>query len=444
MKRRWIFWILVIAFAYVVISQFSAIKKLVQTLMAGQWQWVAIAALLQVIYFITYTVLYQSAFLTVGVKSRLNELLPVTFASIFLNVAAPSGGASSAALFADDAARRGESAARTAVGYLLVMVADFCAFLVVLVGGMTRMPADQEAVRREFSKEPHKGVNPDEVVAIGAAIQAGVLGGEVKDILLLDVTPLTLSVETYGNVATPIIERNTTIPTRTSQIFSTASDSQTTVEVHVLQGERPMARDNKSLGKFTLDGIPAAPRGIPQIEVPFDIDANGILKVTAQDKATGRSQHITITASSGLSEAEIERMRKEAEEHAEEDRKHKELVEARNRGDSLVYTAERTLKDLGDKVPGDLRRQTEDAIKKVREVLDKEDVEALNKATDALGEVIQKVGAAAYQQGQPAGGPGTPPPGDTPQGGDSGSGGGPSGGSGSSGDDVVEGEFKSV
>jgi molecular chaperone DnaK len=215
---------------------------------------------------------------------------------------------------------------------------------IVLVGGMTRMPAVQEAVRREFGKEPHKGVNPDEVVAIGAAIQAGVLGGEVKDILLLDVTPLTLSVETLGGVATPIIERNTTIPTRKSQIFSTAADSQTSVEIHVLQGERPMASDNKSLGKFNLDGIPPSPRGVPQIEVTFDIDANGILKVTAQDKATSRSQHITITASSGLSESEVEKMRRDAEANAEADLKRKELIEVRNHADNMVYTAEKTSK----------------------------------------------------------------------------------------------------
>jgi molecular chaperone DnaK len=228
---------------------------------------------------------------------------------------------------------------------------------VVMVGGMTRMPAVQEIVRREFSKEPHKGVNPDEVVAIGAAIQAGVLGGEVKDILLLDVTPLTLSIETLGGIATPLIKRNTTIPTRESQVFSTASDSQTQVEIHVLQGERPMAADNKSLGQFNLDGIPPAPRGIPQIEVTFDIDANGILQVTAKDKATGRSQNITITASSGLSEAEVEKMRREAEANAEEDRKKKELIEARNNADNLAYTAEKTLRDLGDKVPADVKTQ---------------------------------------------------------------------------------------
>lgn len=251
-----------------------------------------------------------------------------------------------------------------------------------------------------FDKEPHKGVNPDEVVAVGAAIQAGVLGGEVKDILLLDVTPLSLSIETLGGVATPLIKRNTTIPTRESQVFSTASDSQTQVEIHVLQGERPMAANNKSLGKFNLDGIPAAPRGVPQIEVTFDINANGILEVTAQDKATGRSQNITITASSGLSEAEVEKMRQEAEQHAEEDRKHRELVEAKNRADNMVYSAEKTIKDLGDKVPDDLKQKVEDAAGKVREVKDGEDLVSINKATDELTEALQQLGGAAYQQQQ--------------------------------------------
>jgi len=223
---------------------------------------------------------------------------------------------------------------------------------VILVGGMTRMPAVQEVVRRIFGKEPHKGVNPDEVVGIGAAIQAGVLAGEVKDVLLLDVTPLTLSIETLGGVATPLIERNTTIPTRKSQIFSTAADMQTQVEIHVVQGERPMAADNKSLGRFILDGIPPAPRGVPQIEVTFDIDADGILNVSAQDKATGREQHITITASSGLSKEEVERMVREAEKFAAEDRKRKEEVELRNNADALIYSTEKLLREQGDKMPG--------------------------------------------------------------------------------------------
>jgi molecular chaperone DnaK len=221
---------------------------------------------------------------------------------------------------------------------------------VILVGGMTRMPAVQEAVRKFFGKDPHKGVNPDEVVGIGAAIQAGVLGGDVKDVLLLDVTPLTLSIETLGAVATALIERNTTIPTRKSQVFSTAADNQNEVEINILQGERPMAADNKSLGKFTLDGIPPAPRGIPQIEVTFDIDADGILKVSAQDKATERSQHITITASSGLEEEEVERMRRDAETHAAQDRERRELAEARNAGDNAIYSAEKLLSENGEKI----------------------------------------------------------------------------------------------
>ena len=272
---------------------------------------------------------------------------------------------------------------------------------VVLVGGMTRMPAVQEEVRKLFDKEPHRGVNPDEVVAIGAAIQAGVLAGDVKDILLLDVTPLTLSVETLGGVATPLIERNTTIPTRKSQIFSTASDSQPQVEINVLQGERPMANDNKSLGKFVLDGIPAAARGVPQIEVTFDIDANGIIKVTALDKATSRSQHITITASSGLDEAEVEQMRKDAEAHAEEDIKRKELIEARNLADNAVYTAEKTLRDLGDKIPEDMKSKVETETANVREVMTSEDASVIRQATEALMSVVQEIGAAAYQQETP-------------------------------------------
>ncbi len=270
---------------------------------------------------------------------------------------------------------------------------------VVLVGGMTRMPAIQERVRAFFGKEPHKGVNPDEVVAVGAAIQAGVLGGEVKDILLLDVTPLTLSIETLGGVATPQIERNTTIPTRRTQTFSTATDNQTQVEIHVLQGERSMAADNKSLGKFILDGIPPAPRGIPQIEVTFDVDANGILKVSAKDKATGRSQHITITASSGLSEEEVERMRKDAEAHAEEDRKRKELIEVRNNADNTIYAAEKALREFGEKVEAGIRSEVESRMTEVKSAAQSDDVEKIRAAVDSLGQAIQKIGASVYQQG---------------------------------------------
>jgi molecular chaperone DnaK len=272
---------------------------------------------------------------------------------------------------------------------------------VVMVGGMTRMPAVQEAVRRFFGKDLHKGVNPDEVVAVGAAIQAGVLSGDVKDILLLDVTPLSLSIETLGGVATPQIERNTTIPTRKSQIFSTASDNQTQVEIHVLQGERPMSVDNKSLGKFILDGIPPSPRGIPQIEVTFDIDANGILKVNAQDKASGHSQHITITASSGLAKEEVESMRKEAEAHATEDKQRHDLIEARNTADNSVYSIEKVLADLGEKVPAEIKTEVQSALDEVKRLKDSDDEQAIRKAVDALSLVVQKVGSAAYQQTPP-------------------------------------------
>ncbi len=295
---------------------------------------------------------------------------------------------------------------------------------VLLVGGMTRMPAVQEAVQKFFGKTPNKSVNPDEVVAIGAAIQGGVLGGEVKEVLLLDVTPLTLSIETLGGVATPLIERNTTIPTKKGQVFSTASDGQTQVEIHVVQGERPMAADNKTLGKFILDGIPPAPRGVPQIEVTFDIDANGILNVSAKDKATGREQKITITASSGLSEAEIDRMVREAESHAAEDAQRREQVEVRNRADAMVFTAEKALRDYGAQVPADTRSAIETKIQDVRKALEGSDIERIKRTSDELGQAIQQIGASMY--GQPAG---------------AGFAGGPDGGSAAADDGVIDGEY---
>ncbi len=295
---------------------------------------------------------------------------------------------------------------------------------VILVGGMIRMPAIQQKVAEFFGKEPHKGVNPDEVVGLGAGIQAGVLGGEVKDVLLLDVTPLTLSIETLGGVATALIERNTTIPTRKSQIFSTATDGQTQVEIHVVQGERPMAADDKSLGKFILDGVPPAPRGVPQIEVAFDIDANGILNVSAQDKATGREQSMQIVPSSGLSDEEVERNIREAEQHREEDRKRKEEIEARNVADNAVYSAEKFLGEQEDKVPSHLRSEAEAKVEALKSALQGSDVGAIRRCTEELSQVVQQVGAAMYQEA----GPDTPPPpeGEPPEGGE---------------EDVIEGEF---
>ena len=269
---------------------------------------------------------------------------------------------------------------------------------VVLVGGQTRMPLVQRKVEEYYGRAPHKGINPDEVVAVGAAIQAGVLAGDVDDVLLLDVTPLTLGIETLGGVATPLIPRNTTVPTRKSQVFSTASDSQTQVQINVVQGERPMASDNKQLGTFSLDGIPPAPRGVPQIEVTFDIDADGILHVGAKDKATGREQKITITVSSGLSQDEIDRMVHEAEQHAADDRKRKEEVEVRNQGDTMAYTAEKTLRDLGDKVSDDVRSDIDAKVASLREALNGSDLEVIRRRTDELTQAVQELGAAAYQQ----------------------------------------------
>ena len=270
---------------------------------------------------------------------------------------------------------------------------------VVLVGGMTRMPAVQSAVEKFFGKEGHKGINPDEVVAIGAAIQGGVLGGEVKDVLLLDVTPLTLGIETLGGVRTALINRNTTVPSSKSEVFSTASDNQTSVEINVLQGEREMAADNKSLGRFILDGIPPAPRGVPQVEVTFDIDASGILHVSAKEKATGKEQKITITGSTGLDKDEVERMTKEAEAHAEEDKKKKEEIEIRNHADTLLYTAEKSLKDAEGKITDELKTEVEEKIQAVKDAKDAP-VEELKTKADALGESLQKIGEAMYKDQQ--------------------------------------------
>ena len=300
---------------------------------------------------------------------------------------------------------------------------------VILVGGQTRMPMVQQKVSELFAKEPHKGVNPDEVVAVGAAIQAGVLKGDVKDVLLLDVTPLTLGIETLGGVATPLIPRNTTIPTSKSQIFSTAADNQPSVEIHVVQGERPMAADNRTLGRFMLDGILPAPRGVPQIEVSFDMDANGILSVRAHDKGTGKEQKITITASSGLEKDEIDRMQKEAETHAAEDAKQREKMETFNMADTLVYTAEKTLRDNKDKISTELNTEVEEKVKAVRDALTAQDVDTIKQATQELNAVMQKIGEAVYQQQPPPPG-GEAPPDDQPPGDD--------------GEGTVEGEFREV
>ncbi len=303
---------------------------------------------------------------------------------------------------------------------------------VVLVGGQTRMPLVQEKVKQFFSKEPHKGVNPDEVVAIGAAIQAGVLKGDVKDVLLLDVTPLTLGIETMGAVVTPLITRNTTIPTSKSQNFSTATDNQPSVEIHVLQGERPMAVDNRTLGRFMLDGILPAPRGVPQVEVSFDIDANGILSVKAHDKGTGKEQKITITASSGLSKDEVEKMQHEAEEHAGEDAQRREEVEVRNAADTMAYTAEKTLRDNKDKISEELNKEVEEKVATVRSVQQGDDIEAIRKTSQELSETMQKVGEAVYSQQPPEGEEAPQEDGEPPE------------GEGGDDEDTVEGEFKEV
>ena len=307
---------------------------------------------------------------------------------------------------------------------------------VILVGGQTRMPLVVETVKKFFGREPHKGVNPDEVVAVGAAIQAGVLKGDVREVLLLDVTPLTLGIETLGGVATPIIPRNTTIPTSKSQVFSTAADNQTSVEIHVVQGERSMAGDDKSLGRFILDGILPAPRGMPQIDVSFDIDANGILHVSAQDKGTGREQKITIQAGTGLAEDEIERMKKDAEAHADEDKRRRESIEVRNQADSLAYTAEKTVREAGDKIPDDVRSEIEARVKDVRDALAAEppDDDRTRSSLTALTDALQKAGSAVY------GGPGEEPE----MGGPSADGEAGADGEGPAEEGTVEGEYREV
>ncbi|WP_419662553.1 DnaK2: chaperone Hsp70 family [Desulfosarcina variabilis str. Montpellier] len=309
---------------------------------------------------------------------------------------------------------------------------------VILVGGMTRMPAVQDRVKRIFGKDPHKGVNPDEVVALGAAIQGGVLKGDVKDVLLLDVTPLSLGIETLGGIMTKLIEKNTTIPTRKSQVFSTAADNQPAVSIHVLQGEREMAANNKTLGRFELVGIPPAPRGVPQIEVTFDIDANGIVNVSAKDMATAKEQSIQITASSGLSKEEIDKLVKDAEMHADDDKKKKELVEARNHADTLIYSTEKSLKDLGDKVDAETRSKIETASAALKKAMEGEDVAEIQRLSEELTQASHKVAEAMYKQASEAGAAGGAPGADAA--GDAGAG----GGAGAADDDVVDADFEEV